>query len=606
MDARPRTARDPPCGSASSASGGSARMHAELLARRVPGAAVARGLRRLRRRRRAPSAPALGVPVAGVGRRAARRARRRRRRDLHVHRHPRRPDRRGGARPARRSSARSRCRSTSPRSTARWPPSRPPASRSRSASTAASTPRTRRSARRSPPADVGDPHLVRITSRDPAPPPIEYVRVSGGIFLDMTIHDFDMARYVTGSEVVEVYARGAVRVDPAFGEAGDVDTAMVMLEHENGCLTAIDNSRQAVYGYDQRVEVFGSAGMAASREPARAQRRIVRTADGRARGDAALLLPRALHPELPARVGGVRRRARRRRDAAGHDGRRARAARHRPRRVALAARGPARAHRGGGGVTRARTCSPTSASTARSSSSRAALGRRLRPDRPRALRRARRPGRGGGGMRIWVTGASGFVGSNLVHVFAERHGAEVVAPGHETSTSPTRRPCAARSPRARPTRSSTPRSGTLRRARARPSRARGPAYVGATRNVVDAANAAGVPVVLVSTDWVFDGTQGPAAEDAPPNPVNAYGFLKAASRARRHRARARGIVARIAAVQGVHRARAGGAARAGRRLRLLRRRARRHAARRRALHGLGRPGPQRARHADARDRRRPS
>jgi myo-inositol 2-dehydrogenase/D-chiro-inositol 1-dehydrogenase len=126
---------------------------------------------------------------------------------------------------------------------------------------------------------VGDPHLVRITSRDPAPPPIEYVRVSGGIFLDMTIHDFDMARYVTGSEVVEVYARGAVRVDPAFGEAGDVDTAIVMLTHANGCLTAIDNSRRAVYGYDQRVEVFGSAGMAASENPL-AHSGLVRTADG--------------------------------------------------------------------------------------------------------------------------------------------------------------------------------------------------------------------------------------------------------------------------------------------------------------------------------------
>src|SRR5215217_361405 len=91
--------------------------------------------------------------------------------------------------------------------------------------------------------DVGDPQIVRISSRDPAPPPIEYVRGSGGIFLDMTIHDFDMARYVTGSEVVEVFARGAVHVDPEFGAAEDVDTAIVTLEHENGCLTAIDNSR---------------------------------------------------------------------------------------------------------------------------------------------------------------------------------------------------------------------------------------------------------------------------------------------------------------------------------------------------------------------------
>jgi myo-inositol 2-dehydrogenase/D-chiro-inositol 1-dehydrogenase len=114
---------------------------------------------------------------------------------------------------------------------------------------------------------VGDVHLVRITSRDPAPPPIAYVKVSGGLFLDMMIHDFDMARYVTGSEVVEVYAQAAVRIDPAIGEAGDVDTAVVVLRHENGCITTIDNSRQAVYGYDQRVEAFGSAGMAASDNP---------------------------------------------------------------------------------------------------------------------------------------------------------------------------------------------------------------------------------------------------------------------------------------------------------------------------------------------------
>jgi myo-inositol 2-dehydrogenase/D-chiro-inositol 1-dehydrogenase len=116
-------------------------------------------------------------------------------------------------------------------------------------------------------ADVGELQLVRISSRDPAPPPLDYIKSSGGIFLDMTIHDFDMARYVAHSEVVEVFARGAVRVDPAIGEAGDVDTAVVLLEHENGCLTTIDNSRQAVYGYDQRVEAFGSAGVAVSENP---------------------------------------------------------------------------------------------------------------------------------------------------------------------------------------------------------------------------------------------------------------------------------------------------------------------------------------------------
>jgi myo-inositol 2-dehydrogenase / D-chiro-inositol 1-dehydrogenase len=127
--------------------------------------------------------------------------------------------------------------------------------------------------------DVGDPQLVRISSRDPTPPPMEYVRGSGGIFLDMTIHDFDMARYVTGSEVVEVFARGAVRIDPAFAEAGDVDTALVTLVHESGCLTAIDNSRQAVYGFDQRVEVFGSRGVATSENPL-AHTAVVRTAEG--------------------------------------------------------------------------------------------------------------------------------------------------------------------------------------------------------------------------------------------------------------------------------------------------------------------------------------
>lgn len=107
---------------------------------------------------------------------------------------------------------------------------------------------------------IGDLHIIKITSRDPEPPPIEYVRVSGGLFLDMTIHDFDMARFLTGSEVTEVFATAAVLIDPAIGEAGDVDTAIVTLKFENGALGVIDNSRKAVYGYDQRVEVFGSKG----------------------------------------------------------------------------------------------------------------------------------------------------------------------------------------------------------------------------------------------------------------------------------------------------------------------------------------------------------
>jgi myo-inositol 2-dehydrogenase/D-chiro-inositol 1-dehydrogenase len=127
--------------------------------------------------------------------------------------------------------------------------------------------------------EVGDLHLVRITSRDPAPPPIAYIEVSGGIFCDMTIHDFDMARFVTGQEIVEVFATGAVRVDPAIGEAGDLDTAVIVLRHEDGVITTIDNSRQAVYGYDQRVEAFGSGGMVASENPL-VTSTILRTADG--------------------------------------------------------------------------------------------------------------------------------------------------------------------------------------------------------------------------------------------------------------------------------------------------------------------------------------
>ncbi len=107
---------------------------------------------------------------------------------------------------------------------------------------------------------VGEPHILRITSRDPQPPPIEYVKVSGGIFLDMTIHDFDMARYLIGDEVEEIYVAGGVMVDPEIGRAGDIDTAVITLRFRNGVIGTIDNSRQAVYGYDQRVEVFGSGG----------------------------------------------------------------------------------------------------------------------------------------------------------------------------------------------------------------------------------------------------------------------------------------------------------------------------------------------------------
>lgn len=110
---------------------------------------------------------------------------------------------------------------------------------------------------------IGDPHIIKITSRDPEPPCAEYVKVSGGMFLDMTIHDFDMVRYLAGCNAEEVYVQAAVLVDPAIGEAGDVDTAVITLKMENGAIAVIDNSRKAVYGYDQRAEVFGSKGMVA-------------------------------------------------------------------------------------------------------------------------------------------------------------------------------------------------------------------------------------------------------------------------------------------------------------------------------------------------------
>ncbi|MDE0432129.1 MAG: inositol 2-dehydrogenase [Caldilineaceae bacterium] len=108
--------------------------------------------------------------------------------------------------------------------------------------------------------EVGKPYLVQITSRDPAPPPPGYVEGSGGLFLDMMIHDFDMARFLLDDEIEEVTARGAVRVDESIGEAGDIDTAVVTVRYSSGALGVITNSRQAVYGYDQKVEVLGSLG----------------------------------------------------------------------------------------------------------------------------------------------------------------------------------------------------------------------------------------------------------------------------------------------------------------------------------------------------------
>ncbi len=121
---------------------------------------------------------------------------------------------------------------------------------------------------------VGRVELVAITSRDPEPPPLDYVRVSGGLFRDMMIHDLDMARWLLGAEPVEVFAAASCLVDPAIGEAGDVDTAAVTLKTAEGALCQISNSRRAVYGYDQRIEVFGSGGMvrAANRTPTTVER----------------------------------------------------------------------------------------------------------------------------------------------------------------------------------------------------------------------------------------------------------------------------------------------------------------------------------------------
>ena len=388
-------------------------MHAELLARRVPGAAVGIVLRRPHAVRRRASAPMLGVPVAGSVEEVLA-VRRRRGGHLLQRRHARRPHGGGGrggqggvlreARVARSGGARTRAGRHRGRA----------ACRSRSASTAASIPRTRRWPRRSPPGAIGEPHLVRISSRDPEPPPLEYVRTSGGLFLDMTIHDFDMARFVTGSEVVEVFARGGVRVAPAFAQAGDIDTALVTLVHASGCLTAIDNCRATAYGFDQRVEAFGSDGMAASENPP-AHTGVLTTAEGAHRPPLPhFFLERYLpsyEREWQAFVGALRDRD----PAAGR------------RRMTPARRWSSGWRRG----SRCARGAPSAWIAAEVAADRAA-------------------------MRIFVTGAGGFVGSNLVHVFAQRHGAEVIAPSHEhrrphrpPAVAPLRRRDAARRDRAR-------------------------------------------------------------------------------------------------------------------------------------------------------------
>ena len=114
---------------------------------------------------------------------------------------------------------------------------------------------------------LGSVHSLHIISRDPAPPPVSYIRSSGGLFMDMMIHDFDMARFVTGSEVIEVFAKGYNLIDPEIGEAGDIDTGIALLTFENNATAIIENSRKAVYGYDQRLEVFGSKGLIRAENP---------------------------------------------------------------------------------------------------------------------------------------------------------------------------------------------------------------------------------------------------------------------------------------------------------------------------------------------------
>ncbi|WP_244527716.1 inositol 2-dehydrogenase [Virgibacillus chiguensis] len=109
---------------------------------------------------------------------------------------------------------------------------------------------------------IGDLHILKIQSRDPEPPSLEYVSHSGGIFMDMSIHDFDMARFISGSEVEEVYVVGGALINPEFKQYEDIDTALITLKFENGLVGVIDNSRQAVYGYDQQLEAFGSKGSA--------------------------------------------------------------------------------------------------------------------------------------------------------------------------------------------------------------------------------------------------------------------------------------------------------------------------------------------------------
>ena len=126
---------------------------------------------------------------------------------------------------------------------------------------------------------IGTLNVLKICSRDPAAPPVSYIKVSGGIFLDMTIHDFDMVRYLSGDEVESVFAMGGVMVDKAIGDAGDIDTAVITMRLKSGALAVIDNCRRASYGYDQRAEAFGELGQVAIANDS-ASNAVISNADG--------------------------------------------------------------------------------------------------------------------------------------------------------------------------------------------------------------------------------------------------------------------------------------------------------------------------------------
>jgi myo-inositol 2-dehydrogenase/D-chiro-inositol 1-dehydrogenase len=121
-------------------------------------------------------------------------------------------------------------------------------------------PDTRRLAERLRAGEIGEAQMVTIVNRDPRRPPLDFVKASGGLFMDFAVHDFDMVRFLTGEEVVEVYAAGGALIDPAIGAAGDVDTALITLRLTSGAFALVDNSRETHYGYDQRIEVYGTEG----------------------------------------------------------------------------------------------------------------------------------------------------------------------------------------------------------------------------------------------------------------------------------------------------------------------------------------------------------